>query len=67
MKLRTRVVPLSGHGSPLVRDLQHRGQWRGVPEWAADDGKLLQQELDQSYRALARDLSTAAFWPVSAE
>jgi hypothetical protein len=67
MKLRTRVVPLSGHGSPLVRELQHRGQWRGVPEWVADDGTLLQRELDQSYRALARDLSTAVFWPVSAE
>jgi len=67
MKLHTRVVPLSGQGSPIVRDLQHRGQWRGVPEWVADDGTLLQRELDQSYRALARDLSTAAFWPVSAE
>ena len=67
MKLHTRVVPLSGQGSPIVRDLQHRGQWRGVPEWAADDGKLLQQELDQSYGALARDLSTAVLGPVSAE
>jgi hypothetical protein len=47
--------------------LQHRGQSRGVPEWAADDGKLLQQELDQSYGALALVLSAAVLWPVSAE
>jgi hypothetical protein len=51
----------------FVRELQHRGRWRGVPEWAADDGKLLQEELDQSYGALALDLSAAVLWPVSAE
>ena len=67
MKLRARVVPLVGHGSAFVREMQHRGQSRGVPEWAADDGKLLQQELDQSYGALALVLSAAVLWPVSAE
>lgn len=67
MKLRARVVPLSAQGSPFVRELQHRGTWRGVSEWADDDGRRLQQELDQSYRVLARDLSQAVFRPVSAE
>jgi hypothetical protein len=67
MKLRARVVPLSGHGSPLVRDLQHRGQWRGVPQWVADDGRLFDEELTAAYSSLAGQLSQAAFWPVSAE
>ncbi|TMH63879.1 MAG: hypothetical protein E6H57_16525 [Betaproteobacteria bacterium] len=67
MKLRTRVVPLSGHGSPLVRDLQHRGQWRGVPQWVADDGRLFDEELTAAYSALAGQLSQAAFRPVSAD
>jgi hypothetical protein len=67
MKLNVRVVPLNGHGSAFVRELQHRGHWRGVPEWAADDGKLLEEEFNQSYGALALELCTAALWPVSAE
>lgn len=69
MKLRARVVPLSAQNSPFVRELQHRdiGRSRGVPEWAADDGRLLQQALDESYRALARDLSQAILRPVSAK
>jgi hypothetical protein len=67
MELHARVVPLSGQGSPFVRELQHRGQWRRVPEWTADDGKPLQEALLETYRALALDLSSAVLWPVSAE
>jgi hypothetical protein len=67
MKLSVRVVPLNGHGTSFAREFEHRGQWRAVPEWAADDGKLLDEEFNQSYAALALDFSTAALWPVSAE
>jgi hypothetical protein len=67
MKLNVRVVPLKGNGSPFVRELKHRGQWRDVPQWAIDDGKLLQQELDDSYAALAADLSRAVLSAVAAE
>jgi hypothetical protein len=67
MQLRARVVPLSGNGSASVRELQYRSQWRGVPQWAADDGRPLEEELAASYASLAGQVSQAAFWPVSAE
>ena len=54
MKLRARVVPLHTDVMPWSREQTYRGTPRTLPQWQADQGQLLQEELDASYRSLAQ-------------
>lgn len=67
MRVRTRVVPLGRRDAPPAREFTRRGEWRSVTAWASDDGRLWRHELDEAQAGLAREVSGALLWPLSAE
>lgn len=59
LRARVRVLATADNGERLVADYPYQGRHRRLAEWAADDGRPLQTELEAGYRALGGDAVVA--------
>ena len=61
MNARGRVVPLDEETPAFAATHRHVGTARPVADWAADDGRLLEQEIEDAYQALGYSAAVRLF------
>jgi hypothetical protein len=64
MKLRTRIVSDKGNGVSAEPILVFKSRPHPIPDWAADNGKLLAEQFNQGYETLAQYTVEVYFPPV---
>jgi hypothetical protein len=65
MKLRSRVVALSGSSISGIRYIEYKSRPRVIEEWSANQGQLMETEFNIGYSKLSQYVGEIFFLPAS--